>query len=103
LHHVADIPPGDPAVAMLKEAQTVHLYRQDRDDDIEAVIRLYGLDPGSRNTLANLADGHHLLKIGNRREIHVEHVRSRLERGLTNTDEAMVAGGRDSGRERGGR
>ncbi len=103
LHHVADIPPDDPAVAMLKEAQTVHLYRQDRDDDVEAVIRLYGLDPGSRNTLANLADGHHLLKIGNRREIHVEHVRSRLERGLTDTDEAMVAGGRDSGRDRVGR
>lgn len=97
LHHPADIPDGDPAVAMLKEAQTVHLYRQDREDDIEAVIRLYGLDPGSRGTLANLADGHHLLKIGNRREIHVEHVRSRLERGLTNTDEAMVSTGRGRG------
>lgn len=93
LHHIADIPPHDPAVAMLKEAQTVHLYRQDRDDDIEATLRLYGLDPGARSTLANLADGHHLLKIGNRREIHVEHVRSRLERGLTNTDEAMVSTG----------
>lgn len=94
LHHTADIPDGDPAVAMLKEAQTVHLYRQDREDDIEAVIRMYGLDSGSRGTLANLADGHHLLKIGNRREIHVEHVRSTLERGLTNTDEAMVSNGR---------
>lgn len=90
LHHIADIPPDDPAVAMLKEAQTAHLYRQDREDDIEAVVKLYGLDPGSAATLANLADGHHLLKIGNRREIHVEHVRSRLEQGLTNTDEAMV-------------
>ena len=97
LHHIADIPPADPAVAMLKEAQTVHLYRQDRADDIEATIGLYGLDPGSGGTLANLADGHHLLKIGNRREIHVEHVRSRLERGLTNTDEAMVSTGRGRG------
>lgn len=93
LHHIADIPPNDPAVAMLKEAQTVHLYRQDREDDIDAVIRLYGLDVGTRATLANLADGHHLLKIGNRREIHVEHIRSRLERELTNTDEAMVSSG----------
>ena len=93
LHHVADIPTGDPAIAMLKEAQTVHLYRQDRDDDIDAVIRTYGLDPGSRGTLANLLDGHHLLKIGNRREIHVEHIRSRLERTLTNTDDAMNVSG----------
>ena len=89
LHHIADIPADDPAIAMLKEAQTVHLYRQDRDDDIEAVIRTYGLDAGSRGTLANLQTGHHLLKIGNRREIHVQHVRSRLERNLTNTDGAM--------------
>lgn len=93
LHHVADIPQDDPAIAMLKEAQTVHLYRQDRDDDIEAVVRLYGLDAGARHTLANLDDGHHLLKIGNRREIHVEHVRSKLERGLTNTDQAMLSSG----------
>jgi hypothetical protein len=93
LHHTADIPPDDPAVAMLKEAQTVHLYRQDRDEDIDAVIKMYNLDPGSRSTLSNLADGHHLLKIGNRREIHVQHVRSRLERGLTNTDEAMTLSG----------
>jgi len=78
---------------MLKEAQTVHLYKQDREEDIEACMRMYGLDEGSRGTLGNLADGHHLLKIGNRREIHVEHVRSSLERGLTNTDEAMVTSG----------
>lgn len=97
LHHIADIPPHDPAVAMLKEAQTVHLYRQDQADDIEATIRLYGLDAGARATLRNLADGHHLLKIGNRREIHVEHVRSALEKGVTSTDEAMVAPGNHRG------
>ncbi|PPK98181.1 hypothetical protein CLV92_102334 [Kineococcus xinjiangensis] len=91
LHHIADIPEHDPAVAMLKEAQTVHLYRQDRAEDIDACLRMYNLDRGARQTLANLESGHHLLKIGNRREIHVEHVRSRLERGLTNTDEAMVS------------
>ena len=43
-----------------------------------------------RDTLANLETGHYLLTIGSRREIHVEHVRSALERRLTNTDEAMV-------------
>ena len=90
LHHVADIPADDPAIAMLKEAQTIHLFRQGTTEDIEAVVRMYGLDPGARSTLADLPTGHHLLKIGSRREIHVEHVRSRLERGLTDTDAAMV-------------
>lgn len=90
LHHVADIPAGDPAIAMLTEAQTAHLYRQDRADAIDAVARLYDLSPGSRDALADLPVGHHLLKIGNRREIHVEHVRSRLEMGLTDTDAAML-------------
>jgi hypothetical protein len=75
---------------MLKEAQTIHLFRQGTTEDIEAVVRMYGLDPGARSTLADLPTGHHLLKIGSRREIHVEHVRSRLERGLTDTDAAMV-------------
>lgn len=98
IHHVADIPPHDPAIAMLKEAQTVHLYRQDRADDIEAVVSLYGLDPGARHSLEHMPDGHHLLKIGARREILVEHVRSRLERDLTNTDEAMTVLTRDNNR-----
>lgn len=93
LHHVGDIPAGDPAMAMLAEAQTAHLYRQDRADDIDAVARLYNLHPGSRDALGELPDGHHLLRIGNRREIHVQHVRSRLETGLTNTDAAMLTPG----------
>lgn len=93
LHHVADIPDGDPAIAILKEAQTAHLFAQDRDEDVEAVARLYNLDPGSKATLRSLAPGHHLLKIGSRPEIHVQHVRSALERGLTNTDTAMLATG----------
>lgn len=94
LHHVADIPDGDPAIAILKEAQTAHLFAQDRDEDIEAVARLYNLDPGSKSTLRTLQAGHHLLKIGSRPEIHVQHIRSALERGLTNTDTAMLAGTR---------
>lgn len=90
VHHPADIPEGDPAIAMMKEAQTLHLFRQDRDEDVEAVIRLGGLDGGSRGTLSKLEQGHHLMKIGDRREIHVEHIRSESERRLTYTDEAMV-------------
>ncbi|NNH21739.1 hypothetical protein HLB09_01270 [Pseudokineococcus marinus] len=97
LHHVADIPVDDPAIAMLKEAGTAHLFKQERDDDVQAVIRTYGLDPSSAGVLANLNTGHHLLKIGSRREIHVEHVRSTMERVITNTDSAMMLDGRGRG------
>lgn len=90
LHHISDIPPGSPGEAMLREAQTVHIFRQERDDDIEATIRMFGLQRGSRETLANLAPGHYLLKIGNRRELYVEHVRSPLEKQITDTDAAMT-------------
>lgn len=93
LHKIADIPTDSPAIALVKEAQTVHLYRQSRADDIAACVRLFNLDPGSANTLGTLKDGHHLLKIGTRPEVHVEHVRSALEVELTNTDTAMLAGG----------
>ena len=39
LHHIADIPADDPAIAMFKEAQTIHLFRQGTTEDIEAVAR----------------------------------------------------------------
>ena len=93
IHHVSDIPTDDPAIALLKEAQTVHLYRQDRADDIDAVIRMYNLDPGSGAILSGLGDGHHLLKIGDRPVVHVQHVRSAREAALSNTDEGMVLDG----------
>lgn len=97
IHHLADVPTDDDAIAMIKEAQTVHLYRQDRDDDVQACLDTFDLDAGAERTLSSLETGHHLLKIGNRPEIHVQHVRSALERQLTNTDEAMVASGTGRG------
>ncbi len=97
IHHLADVPTDDDAIAMIKEAQTVHLYRQDREDDIAACMNTFSLDAGAAYTLANLETGHHLLKIGNRPEIHVQHVRSALERQLTNTDDAMVTSGKGRG------
>lgn len=89
LHHVAQVGQDSDARSLLREPQTVHIYRQDRREDIEAVISMYGLDPGSAAALENLEQGHHLLKIGRRAEIHVDHVRSPLEEQLTETDSAM--------------
>ncbi|WP_380169770.1 hypothetical protein [Jannaschia sp. R86511] len=92
LHQPADVPKDSPAMALIREAQTVHLFRQNRVPDEEACVQLFGLDPGSQHTLRNLTDGHHLLKIGARPEIYVEHVRSDFEIALTDTDQAMTLG-----------
>jgi hypothetical protein len=91
-HHVADLSPDSPGIAMLREAGTVHIFRQDRHDDILAAQQYFRLHPSSAHTLENLPDGHHLLKIGNEPEIEVEHVRSPLEVRLTDSDKMMRAG-----------
>jgi hypothetical protein len=93
IHHIADIPEGDPAVAVLKEAATVHLFRQSRTDDAAAAAALFGLTPAAAAALPHLPDGQHLLKIADRPEIHVAHLRAAVEVGFTDTDTAMLTGG----------
>lgn len=93
IHNPSDVPAGSPGEAMLKEAQTVHIYRQAGPDDLDRVVELYRLNPESRAVLQGLRQGEHLLRIGNSREIYVEHVRSPLEELLTETDAAMLVGG----------
>lgn len=90
MHHVAQVSQDSEARSLLREPQTVHIYQQDRAADIEAVVQMYGLDEGSAHSLATMEQGHHLLKIGRRAEIHVQHTRSQLEERLTETDDAMI-------------
>lgn len=90
MHHVAQVGQDSEARSLLREPQTVHIYQQDRSEDIDAVVQMYGLDEGSAHSLASLEQGHHLLKIGRRAEIHVQHTRSELEERLTETDDAMI-------------
>lgn len=89
MHHVAQAANSPEGMSLLREPQTVHLYRQDRDEDVEACVRTYGLDPQSRAALMDLDQGEHLMKIGKRPEVLLEHTRSPLEIELTNTDSAM--------------
>lgn len=91
IHQPADIPPDSPARAILRSADTVHIFRQARAEDVDAVVELFGLDAETRSTVATLPQGQHLLKIGSRPEIRVEHVRSAIEAHLTNTDVGMGA------------
>lgn len=90
MHHISDIPADDPAVAFIKEARTVHLYAQATADEALHSAQLFNLKPGAEHALMALEKGVHLLKIGSNAEIRTEHVRSRWEVEITNTDSAIT-------------
>lgn len=92
IHHIGDIPQDDPAIAFIKDAGTLHLYRQAKTDEADTVARIVGLRPGSAETLGQLPKGHHLLKVGTRAEVYVKHLRSDIEIRITDTDSALTAG-----------
>lgn len=75
---------------MIKEAQTIHLFRQEHDDDIADCVRTFNLEASNADALATLPQGDHLLKVGNHREIRVRHVRTAREAAFTNTDSGML-------------
>src|SRR5699024_12462869 len=55
------------AIAMIKEAQTVHVYKQEQMDDIDTIVSLFSLDPSNAEELSHLGHGEHFLKIGDRK------------------------------------
>ncbi|MDO5498634.1 MAG: hypothetical protein Q4F67_03020 [Propionibacteriaceae bacterium] len=90
LHRPGDVPLDSPGMSLLTEAQTIYLYRQDRSIDLDTVISLYDLAESNRDVLKRLGTGEHLLKIGHRREIQVQHLLSDMEAQLIDTNEAMI-------------
>lgn len=90
-HKISDIPEDSPALTILQEAQTVHVFRQEAAADAAAAVDRFGLDSASVSTIQTLAPGHCLLKISGRPEIHMQHVRAEWERQITDTDEAVRA------------
>lgn len=91
LHKPSDIELNNDAAPVFAEAQTVHIFGNSRLADAQKVVDMFDLDADSTEAIMHLPKGHHLLKIGTRPEIHVQHVRSPLETELTNTDAAMLA------------
>jgi hypothetical protein len=89
IHHVADIPQDDPAIAFIKEAGTLHLFRQSKRDDAETAAAIGGLRPGAVEFLMTLPKGQHFKKVGIAAETRVAHTRSDLERLITDTTHAM--------------
>lgn len=89
-HHISDHQAGSDAIAMMQEAQTRHLFRQEHDTDIADCVRYFNLEPSNATELATLPQGTHLLKIGALKEIRVRADRTEREIAFTATDSAMV-------------
>ena len=90
-HKIADIPTDSPALALIQEAQTVHIFRQTRPADAARCGEMFDLAPDARRTIMDLPTGTSLLKIGAAREVQVEGVLTPEEARLTNTDSALVS------------
>lgn len=91
LHKDTDVPPGSPGMAVIEEAQTVHIFRQTREKSAQWCAETFGLNPESVSEIMSLPNGHHFLKsAADDPEIEIEHVRSDWEMKMTNTDGALV-------------
>ncbi|GAA4427235.1 hypothetical protein GCM10023169_26940 [Georgenia halophila] len=91
IHKIADIPTDSPAMAVLQEAHTVHIYSQSRATDVERCVHEFNLDGAALDLIPDLEQGFHLFKRGRSPEMYVQHTRSSLEVALTDTDGAMVS------------
>lgn len=100
IHHISDIPTDSPAIALLKEAETVFVYGQARQDDADECLRLFGFPSSVRQAIRQLPKGVCLLKIGAQPTLMVRHLRSEIEAELTNTDAGMLARSREAEPER---
>jgi hypothetical protein len=98
LHHISDIPPDSPAIAMLQEAGTVYLYAQGRTADAQRCLDLYSLPPELLDDLMALPQGVSFLRVDINAPIILQHLRSDWEVGITDTD-APMAGASTAGRD----
>lgn len=92
--HLSDVPADSPAIATIKEAGTVLLFRQVRRDDAEHCQRLFGLPPEATEVLMNLPTGCALMIIGSRPPIMLRALRSKVEAQFANTDSALLSAAR---------
>lgn len=90
-HHLSDIPADSPAIAMIKECDTILCYRQARSDDGQMMERLCDFPAGTAQVLQVLQTGVALCKIGTKKPFVLNHLRSDLEKVLTDTDAGMTS------------
>jgi hypothetical protein len=97
MHKGTDIPKESAGMAVIQEAQTVCIYRQSRPEDALWCQRTFGLAPETAETIERLQDGHYIFKYGSHPETHVQHILSRWEAEVSNTDEALASAEGDLG------
>lgn len=91
-HHLSDVPPGSPAMAMIKEAGTAAFFRQSKDEDAAAVIREFSLPADMGMELKALDAGVYALWQGSKRPVRMAcQLRSEIEATIANTDSAMAS------------
>ncbi len=89
-HHISDVPPDSDMMSMIREAEIIHIFRQDKSDDIAMAIKLFNLPEWIAESLALLDVGVHIVKIGTEAPRIISAVRTPLEEWITDTDEAML-------------
>lgn len=89
--HPSDIPPGSPAAAMIKEAQTIIVFRQGKADDAAGVCELFGWDPNLKDVLMTLDQGVALLQIGSTPPVVCSMTMSDFELEVGDTNQAMLS------------
>lgn len=90
MHKGTDIPPASPGYTVVQEAQTVYVFNQARADDAAWATTTFGFAPETAATLMRLPPGHCVFKYGSNPETHLQHIRSRWETEVTNTDTALA-------------
>lgn len=91
IHKGTDIPRDSPGYTLVQEAQTVYIYGLNETAAAEWCVETFGLKPSTGALIQTLPPGQFVLKIAGQPEIHVEHIRSELEKHLTDTDEGLRA------------
>ena len=88
-HHLSDHAKDSPSRALMQESDIALLYKQGRNDDAVEVCQMYHLPPETVDVLTQLGRGQCLMWMKGRDPILMQHVRSQLERDLTNTDNVL--------------
>lgn len=93
MHHLSDVPPTSPLAALFREAGVVHLFRQDKREEAEASVSMFGFVEELVAKVMTLPKGSHFLKEGAqpaRPPREISHVQTALESWLTYTDDAIT-------------
>lgn len=90
IHHVSDIPADSDAISLVQEAGLIHVYRQNKQEDINDIVNTYGLPPEVSGMLKTLPQGVQIVLAGTDAPRLMRHLRSKLEEEITDTDSALT-------------